>query len=68
MEKGRLTLRQTRKRGKAGGAASGHFRAEENKKLVTHDESEEIDAEVCEDVAHLPVGVHGAADDLSRDP
>lgn len=45
---------------------SRRVRAEEQQQLVTHDEAEEINAEVREDVAHLPVGVHGAADDLSR--
>lgn len=45
---------------------SRHVRAEEQQQLVTHDEAEEINAEVREDVAHLPVGVHGAADDLGR--
>ncbi len=33
--------------------------AEEQQQLVTRDEAEEVDAEVGEDVAHLPVGVHG---------
>ncbi len=42
--------------------------AEEQQQLVTRDEAEEVDAEVGEDVAHLPVGVHGAADDFSGDP
>lgn len=31
------------------------------------DEGEEVNAEVGEDVAHPPVGVHGAVDDLSGD-
>lgn len=31
------------------------------------DEGEEVNAEVCEDVTHPPVGVHGAVDDLGGD-
>lgn len=31
------------------------------------DEGEEVDAEVCKDVTHPSVGVHGAVDDLGRD-
>lgn len=34
---------------------------------MTEDEGEEVDTEVGEDVSHLPVGVHEAVDDLSRD-
>lgn len=42
------------------------LRAEELEDLVGDDEGEEVNAEVCEDVPHPPVGVHGAVDDLSR--
>lgn len=31
------------------------------------DEGEEVNTEVCEDVTHPPVGVHGAIDDLGGD-
>lgn len=31
------------------------------------DEGEEVNAEIGEDVAHPPVGVHGAVDDFGRD-
>lgn len=31
------------------------------------DEGEEVNAEVSKDVAHPPVGVHGAVDDLGGD-
>ncbi len=48
--------------------SSGPVAAEEQQQLVTRDEAEEVDAEVREHVAHRPVGVHGAADDLSGDP
>lgn len=34
---------------------------------MREDESEEVNAEVSEHVAHPPVGVHGAVDDLSGD-
>lgn len=31
---------------------------------MRYDEGEEVNAEIREDVAHPPVGVHGAVDDL----
>lgn len=46
---------------------SGSLWAEELEDLMGDDESEEVNAEVCEDVTHPPVGVHGAVDDLGRD-
>ena len=42
--------------------------ANDEENLVRQDESEEVEAEVGEDVAHPPVGVHGAVDDLRWDP
>lgn len=33
---------------------------------MTEDEGEEIDTKVCKHISHLPVRVHGAVDDFSR--
>lgn len=46
---------------------SGSLGAEELEDLVGNDEGEEVNAEVCKDVTHPPVGVHGAVDDLGGD-
>ena len=43
------------------------LRSNQHEDLVAEDEGEEVDAEVGEDVAHPPVRVHGAVDDLGGD-
>lgn len=35
---------------------------------MAKDESKEIDTEVCENISHFAVGVHGATDHFCRDP
>lgn len=44
---------------------SGSLWTEEEQDLMGEDEGEEVNTKVGKDVAHPPVGVHGAVDDLS---
>lgn len=43
------------------------FRTKSQSEFVAKDESKEIDTEVCENISHFAVGVHGATNHFRRD-
>lgn len=48
-------------------STSWFFRTKSQSEFMAKDESKEIDTQICENISHFAVGVHGATNDFRRD-